>query len=140
MEPRVSIVTLGVEDVAKSKGFYERLGFEASPARDEAVVFFRTAGTVIALYSRASLAEDAGVDGAGAGFRGIALAYNVRNKEEVAALLTEAEAAGGRIVKSAQDAFWGGRSGYFADPDGHLWEVARNPHFPLNQREEIELL
>jgi catechol 2,3-dioxygenase-like lactoylglutathione lyase family enzyme len=131
MEPRLSLVTLGVSDVARARAFYEALGFRASSASSGEVVFFQAGGLALALFSRESLACDAGLPGEGGGFSGIALAHNVRSQEDVAGVLGEAEAAGGRIVKPAQDAAWGGRTGYFADPDGHLWEVAWNPEFPI---------
>ncbi len=131
MEPRVSIITLGVANLARSRAFYEALGFHASSASQGDIVFFQAGGLGIALYPRAALAEDANVAEAGSGFRGLTIAHNVRAKEEVGAVLAEAQAAGGRMVKPAQDVFWGGHSGYFADPDGHLWEVAWNPHLPI---------
>jgi catechol 2,3-dioxygenase-like lactoylglutathione lyase family enzyme len=138
MEQRISLVTLGVEDVAASRRFYERLGWRASGPGGDGVAFFQAGGMILSLYGRAELAADAGLGAptprAGAespAFAGVALAHNVRSREEVAPLLRAAEAAGGRIVRPARDAFWGGHSGYFADPDGHLWEVAWNPHFPV---------
>ena len=130
MEPRVSVVTLGVVDLARARRFYETMGFRAS-GNPEGVVFFQAGGMVLALYGWQDLALDAQVPGEGSGFRGIALAYNTRAREEVAAVLAAAEAAGGRIVKPAQNTFWGGHAGYFADPDGHLWEVAWNPFWTL---------
>jgi catechol 2,3-dioxygenase-like lactoylglutathione lyase family enzyme len=139
MESRISLVTLGITDLARSRKFYESLGWKASPASQGDVVFFKGRGVVLALYPRHALAEDATVPNDGHGFRGITLAHNVRAKEEVAAALQEAERAGGRVVKPAQDVFWGGHSGYFADPDGHLWEVAWNPHFPLDAAGEVTL-
>jgi uncharacterized protein len=139
-EPRLNIVTLGVADVEKARRFYETgLGWKASPASQGDIVFFQLGAIVLALYPREALAEDADVDAEGQGFSGITLAYNVRAKEEVAAFLSVAEAAGGKIVKRAEDVFWGGHSGYFADLDGHLWEVAWNPHFALNERGEVVL-
>lgn len=131
MEPRVSIVTLGVSDLSRARAFYERVGFRASSASQGDIVFFQAGGLALALYPRAALAEDATMAETGSGFRGVTLAHNVREKEQVEAVLAEAHAAGGRIVKPAQDVFWGGHSGYFADPDGHLWEVAWNPHLPI---------
>ncbi|MBL8649574.1 MAG: VOC family protein [Sphingopyxis sp.] len=128
MEARISLITLGVSDLARARAFYERLGFRASAASQGDIVFFQCGAMALALFPREELAKDAGVPEQGAGFRGLALAHNVRVKGDVAAVLAEAEAAGGRIVKQAQDVFWGGHSGYFADPDGHLWEVAWNPH------------
>ncbi len=139
-EPRVSLITLGVEDLARARAFYQDgLGWKTSAATRGDIVFFQAGGLAIALYPRVRLAEDAGVTAGGEGFRGLALAHNVREPDDVAELLAIAEAAGGRIVKPAQDAFWGGRSGYFADPDGHLWEVAWNPHFRLAEDGAVEL-
>ena len=128
LEARISIVTLGVADLARARTFYEHLGFRASSASQGDIAFFQMGALALALYPRAALAEDATVPEEGAGFRGITLAHNVRERGDVAAVLLEAQAAGGRIVKPAQDVFWGGHSGYFADPDEHLWEVAWNPH------------
>jgi len=132
MEQRLSLVTLGVKDVAEGRAFYERLGWQASSASNAEVTFFQLGGIVLGLFGRAALAEDAGVADDGAiVFSGTALAHNCRDKAGVDALLAQAEMAGGKIVKPAQDVFWGGYSGYFADPDGHLWEVAWNPHFTI---------
>lgn len=140
MEPRVSLVTLGVKDLERSLRFYrDGLGFPVSKASNDDVVFFRTGGIVVTLFPRDKLAEDAHVSESGSGFRGIALAHNVRDKAAVATILAAAERAGATITKPAQDVFWGGHSGYFADPDGHLWEVAWNPHFPLRADGTIEL-
>jgi hypothetical protein len=139
MESRLSLVTLGVTDIRRSRAFYEALGWKASSASNEHVTFFHGAGVVLALFGRDALAEDANLPADGTGFRGISLAHNVRTKEEVAALLLEAERAGARIVKPAQDVFWGGHSGYFADPDGHLWEIAWNPIFGLNAQGAVVL-
>jgi catechol 2,3-dioxygenase-like lactoylglutathione lyase family enzyme len=140
IEARLNIVTLGVSDFKRARNFYEDgLGWRASQASQDNIVFFQLGGVVLALYPRNLLAEDATVQTTGSGFSGITLAQNVREKEEVLAVLKTAEAAGGKIVKPAQDVFWGGHSGYFADPDGHLWEVAWNPHFHLNICGEVEL-
>jgi catechol 2,3-dioxygenase-like lactoylglutathione lyase family enzyme len=132
MEQRLSLVTLGVREMARARGFYERLGWRASSASNEAVTFFQAGGVVFGLYSREALAEDASVSPDGSGFSGVALAHNTQRREAVDAVIAEAEAAGGTVVKPAEDVFWGGYSGYFADPDGHLWEVAWNPHFPFD--------
>lgn len=139
MEPRLSLVTLGVADVARSRIFYERLGFKASSASNENVTFFEAGGVVLGLFGRAALAQDASVSEEGSGFAGVALAHNARSEADVDAILAEAAAAGARIVKPAHRVFWGGWSGYFADPDGHLWEVAHNPFFPLDSAGRLQL-
>ena len=128
MKPRISLITLGVADLERAVRFYEEgLGWPRMPS-DPSVAFFTLHGTWLGLYSRAALAEDATVDAAGSGFSGVTLAHNVHSREEVEEVLAQAVAAGARLVKSAQDVFWGGYAGYFADPDGHLWEIAFNPH------------
>lgn len=132
MEARISIITLGVADLPRSVRFYrEGLNLPLVHEDVDDIAFFDLGGMRLALYPRAALAEDVGVPAEGSGFSGVTLAHNVRAKTEVAPLLAQAEAAGGRIVKPAQDVFWGGHSGYFADPDGHLWEVAWNPYFKV---------
>jgi predicted lactoylglutathione lyase len=131
MEQRVSIVTLGVVDLERSREFYERLGWRRSMAQAEGVVFFQAVGMALALYPRDELAKDANVAADGQGFSGVTLAYNVRSREEVDSVLAEARNAGAQIPKPAQEAFWGGYSGYFSDPNGFLWEVAWNPGFPI---------
>lgn len=139
MEQRLSVVTLGVAELARARRFYEDgLGWPCANHEAE-VAFYQLGGTVLALYGWDALAEDAAVPAAGSGFRGVTLAYNVRSREEVASVLAEAETAGGRIVKPAADVFWGGHSGYFADPDGHLWEVAHNPFWTLAEDGSIRL-
>ena len=131
MEPRINIITLGVKDLERSREFYEDLGWLPSSVSNENIAIFRLGGVALCLYPEKLLAEDATVDPQRMGFRGVTIAYNVASKSEVADILREAEAAGANIVKPAQDVFWGGHSGYFADPDGHLWEIAWNPHWPL---------
>jgi catechol 2,3-dioxygenase-like lactoylglutathione lyase family enzyme len=133
MEPRVSLITLGVADLNRSRAFYEALGFKPSSVGGGEVFFFQAGDVVLTVWSRAELAKDAGVEDSGSGFRGSAIAHNVRAKHEVGAVLREAAAAGAEITRPAHDADWGGRSGYFADPDGHLWEVAWNPGFPISE-------
>ncbi|HEY5081022.1 MAG TPA: VOC family protein [Bauldia sp.] len=132
MEQRVSLITLGVADLDRSRRFYERLGWKRGN-KDEGVVFFQVPGGVFALWSRSDLAADARLPDAG-GFGGVALAYNTRSHEEVDAVLAEAAGAGARILKPAEETFWGGYSGYFADPDGHPWEVAWNPGWSFDER------
>ncbi|MHB0856382.1 MAG: VOC family protein [Anaerolineae bacterium] len=134
MEPRISIITLGVADLERSVRFYrDGLGLPL-PGGAEGIAFFELQGTWLALYPHDLLAEDAGVAaGAGPrGFTGITLAQNLRSKVEVDAVMQEAVRAGATLVKEPQDVFWGGYSGYFADPDGYLWELAWNPDFPLD--------
>jgi catechol 2,3-dioxygenase-like lactoylglutathione lyase family enzyme len=138
MEQRLSLVTLGVADLDRSRRFYEALGWQRSNKEAE-VVFFQAGALILGLWSRDCLAEDAGVPAAGDGFRAIALAYNTRTREEVDAVLGEAKAAGATITKPAEDAFWGGYTGYFADPDGHLWEVAWNPHWTIAEDGSVRL-
>jgi uncharacterized protein len=132
LEPRVTIITLGVADVAAARAFYERLGFKASSASQATICFMQLGGLVLSLYSRASLAEDAHVPDTPAGFSGVTLAHNCRTEASVDAVLAHAVSCGGTLKKPAQKVFWGGYSGYFADPDGHLWEVAHNPFLPLD--------
>lgn len=139
MEQRLSLITLGVADIARSRRFYEGLGWTASRTGNDSVVFFQLNGIVLALYGREALAADAHVADDGKGFRGIALAYNVRRKEQVDDVLASAQQVGGQIVRPAEDTFWGGYSGYFADPDGHLWEVAWNPAFALDDAGNLRL-
>lgn len=128
MDGRISLITLGVLDVTASAAFYERLGLPRLNFPGDEVAFFDLRGTWLSLYGREALAEDATVSPAGSGFSGVALAHNVATEAEVAEVLDEAVAAGATLVKPAQRASWGGYSGYLADPDGHLWEVAHNPH------------
>lgn len=129
MKPRISMITLGVRDLAAAIKFYEYgLGFprmESPPS----VAFFTLNGTWLGLYSRDALAEDATVAPEGNGFEGFTLSHNVASEAEVDAVMKQAIAAGATQVKQAQQVFWGGYSGYFRDPDGHLWEVAHNPLF-----------
>jgi predicted lactoylglutathione lyase len=139
LDPRLSFVTLGVANVGKSRKFYEALGLRASAASQEEVAFFDLGGIVLSLFGGEALAKDAGVPVSGPGFSGIALAHNVNGEVEVDQLLAEAVRAGARLVKPGQKAFWGGYSGYFADPDGHLWEVAYNPFMPLDANGRVTL-
>lgn len=139
MEQRVSLITLGVADLDSARAFYERLGWKRSFRKAEGVAFFQAGGMVLALWPRAELAKDANVIDDNGAFAGIALAYNTRSRDEVDAVLAEAVAAGGRLLKPAQQAFWGGYQGYFADPDGHVWEVAWNPDFALDAKGNVTL-
>ena len=142
MQPRITVITLGVADLDRSLRFYrDGLGFRPARASNEHITFFQAGGVVLALYPRELLAEDARLPDRGPpqGFSGFTLAHNVEQREQVDAVLEEIRAIGGTILKPAEDAFWGGRSGYFADPDGYPWEVAWNPHFPMNDRGLVEL-
>ncbi|MBI4275580.1 MAG: VOC family protein [Rhizobiales bacterium] len=130
----ISLVTLGVSDVARSARFYEQLGFVRKFRRaGNDVAFFEAGGIVLACFGVDDLARDAGLPTMAAreGFRGAALAWNCVNENDVDAVVAAAVKAGGTCLKPPQKAFWGGHSGYFADPDGHVWEVAHNPQFPL---------
>ncbi len=140
MEQRLSVITLGVADLARSRVFYEQgLGWTVGGAAEQ-VVFFQLNGIVLALYPRADLAADAGVPAdEGSGFAGMTLAHNVRSPQEVDEVLVEAQRAGGRLIKPGVAVFWGGYSGYFADPDGHLWEVAHNPLWALDAAGNVSL-
>jgi uncharacterized protein len=131
MEQRVSVVTLGVADLERARRFYEALGWSSPTADDEDVVFFPSAGMVLALWDRARLAEDSTVADTG-GWGGITLAHNVGSPEEVDSVLREAEAAGATIGRPGASTFWGGYSGVFVDLDGHPWEVAHNPFWRMD--------
>ena len=136
MEPRISMITLGVSDMKRSYRFYkDGLGLPSPHEEDAGIVFFRTGGTRLALYPREALAKDVHPEmaGEGTGFCGITLAHNVRKEQEVHEVLALAEEAGGTIVKTAQTPPWGGVSGYFADPDGYYWEVAWHPDWRFNE-------
>jgi catechol 2,3-dioxygenase-like lactoylglutathione lyase family enzyme len=140
MEQRLTMVTLGVADMERSRRFYEALGWTASIEGGGQIVLFQLLGFVLGLYPRSALAEDAHVSGLEApGFCGIALVYNARDKAEVDGVLKDAVAAGAKLLRPAQDVFWGGYSGYFADLDGHPWEVAFNPHWPLSNDGALRL-
>jgi len=136
MKPRISMITLGVRDLAAAVKFYETgLGFSRMESPPE-VAFFTLTGSWLGLYSRDALAEDATVPPEGNGFEGFTLSHNVSSEEEVDAVMSQALAAGATLVKTAQKVFWGGYSGYFKDPDGHLWEIAYNPLFWVGPRDD----
>jgi catechol 2,3-dioxygenase-like lactoylglutathione lyase family enzyme len=139
MEPRLTLITLGVADVARARAFYAALGFKAARASKESVAFLPAGGVVLALWGRGNLAEDAGVADSDPGFSGIALAHNARSEADVDKAMAEAVAAGAKLVKPAAKTFWGGYAGYFADPDGHLWEVAHNPYFKFDEAGRLAL-
>jgi catechol 2,3-dioxygenase-like lactoylglutathione lyase family enzyme len=142
MEPRISLITLGVSDLDRSLRFYrDGLGLPTTWSPEKGVIFFQTRGTTLALYPYTDLARDVS-PGARPDpipkFTGVALAHNVREKREVDEILARAAAAGGKIEKPGQDAFWGGYSGYFSDPDGYLWEVAWGA-FPFREDGSLEI-
>ena len=139
LDPRISLVTLGVEDVARATEFYERLGWKKSAASQDSVTFIQLKGTVLGLFSRQALAHDAGVENTPRGFSGITLAHNVTSERGVDAVFKFALSCGATEIKKPEKVFWGGYSGYFADPDGHLWEIAYNPFFPLNVEGHVVL-
>ena len=139
MDQRLTLVTLGVADFARALKFYEALGWKKSSASQDDVAFFQMNGMGLALYPADLLAKDAHVAPKPPGFGGITLAINVRNKAEVEVYIAEAERAGAKILKPARDAFWGGYTGYFADPDGYPWEVAWNPFFELDAAGNLKL-
>ena len=130
MEQRISLVTLGVSDLARARQFYEALGWATNAAAGDDVVFFQAGGMVLALWSRESLAQDSAVSDSGA-WGGITLAHNVHSPDEVDAVLTEAERAGATVARPGAETFWGGYSGVFVDPEGHPWEVAHNPGWTI---------
>lgn len=136
MEARLSLVMLGVADPARSKAFYEALGFKAAFEADE-IVFIPLNGMVLGLFRKANL--DADMQRANTGPGAIALAYNTRSEAEVEPLLSQAVAAGATLLKPAQKAEWGGYSGYFADPDGHAWEIAFNPYWVIGENGDIRM-
>ena len=138
MEQRVSLVTLGVTDLARAKAFYEALGWTSGAAPADEVVFFQCGGMILALWGRGELEEDSAVEDTG-GWGGMALAHNVRSPEEVDAVIEEARAAGGRIARAGAPTEWGGYSGVFVDPDGHPWEVAHNPHWTIADDGSVKL-
>jgi predicted lactoylglutathione lyase len=138
MEQRISLVTLGVADLKRSREFYEQLGWRGQEL--EETVFFQAGGQAVVLWSRQLLAADCGItDDGTARFSGIALAHNVRSRQEVDKIMVAAQEAGAEVTKPAAETFYGGYAGYFRDPDGHAWEVAFNPGFSLNDAGELTL-
>lgn len=138
MEQRISLVTLGVTDVARAREFYERLGWHGQEA--EETVFFQAGGMALVLWGVEKLAKDTGIGTSSTdGFRGMTLAHNVRSRSDVDDVITAAGAAGGTVTRPPGDTFYGGYAGYFTDPDGHAWEIAYNPGFPLGDDGSITL-
>ena len=138
MQPRVSLVTLGVADLERSRRFYEALGWRSRSKPDEGVVFFQSGGMVLALWSRQELEKDSGVTDGG-GWGGVTLACNVRSPAAVDAFLELARTAGAVIPRAGAETSWGGYSGVFIDPDGHPWEVAHNPFWPISDEGDVTL-
>ena len=140
MDQRISYLTLGVADLSRSRAFYAGLGFAESKKSNANIAFYEMPGVVFALYARTALAEDAHQpdEGAPKGFHGVALAQNQRTKSDVDKTLSAAVRAGAKLLKPAHDTFWGGYAGYFADPDGFAWEVAYNPHWPMDDSGRLQ--
>jgi len=138
MEQRVSLITLGVADLARARAFYEGLGWRTESDPEQGVVFFQAGGMIVGLWGREELAADSGVEDSG-GWGGITLAHNVRSPEEVDRVLQEARSAGATIRREGAATFWGGYSGAFADPDGHVWEIAHNPGWTLRDGGSVSL-
>ena len=138
MEQRLSLITLGVSDLARARAFYEALGWRTNAAPDDDVVFFQAGGMIVALWDRARLAEDSGVEDGG-GWGGVTFAYNVRSPAEVDAVVEEARSAGATITREPAETFWGGYSGAFSDPEGHPWEIAHNPRWTVREDGSVSL-
>ncbi len=139
MEQRISIITLGVSDLKKARAFYDALGWKvASEDQAEEIVAYNLQNMTLALYPLSKLAEDAKITIERSGYSTVTIAYNVNSEAEVDETLKEVQKAGGKLIKPAEKVFWGGYSGYFADPDGNLWEVAHNPFAPLGPKGEFQ--
>jgi len=139
VEQRISMITLAVEDLAASRRFYEDgLGWQAAGSSNDDIAFYAIAGMVLGLYPRAELSRETGVDIA-AGPGAITLAFNARSRDEVDSVISQAVEAGAKSIKAAEEAFWGGYSGYIADPDGHLIEIAHNPFWSIDDNGHIAL-
>jgi catechol 2,3-dioxygenase-like lactoylglutathione lyase family enzyme len=139
MQQTISFITLGVADLARSRAFYAALGWRESSASQETIAFYAAGTVVFALFERQALADDAGVPATGSGFRGFTLAHNVASADAVVATSDAALAVGGSLASAPASAPWGGFRGYFADPDGFLWEVCWNPFFPLDAHGVVTL-
>ena len=139
MQQKIHFITLGVADLARSRAFYKALGWQESSASQEAIAFYQAGSLAFALFQREALAEDANVPPTGSGFAGFTLAHNVESEAAVLALLDEAVAAGATLVRPADKVFWGGFRGYFADPDGFLWEACYNPFVTLGADGSLRL-
>jgi uncharacterized protein len=138
VEQRLSLITLGVRDLARAREFYEGLGWKSGAAPADDVVFFQTGCMIVALWGRDQLEEDTAIEDAG-GWGGVTLAYNARSPKEVDEVIAQAERAGAHIARYGAETFWGGYSGVFVDPEGHPWEVAHNPNWTINHDGSIHL-
>jgi uncharacterized protein len=138
MEQRVSLVTLGVADLARARAFYEQLGWRGQEVQE--TVFFQAGPIGVVLWGRDKLADDSGIDDLGGdGFGGVALAHNVRTAAEVDAIVDAAASAGAEVTRAPVETFYGGYAGCFTDPDGHVWEIAYNPGFPIGDHGAITI-
>ncbi|MFT2007653.1 VOC family protein [Pontibacter sp. 13R65] len=134
MEQRITLITLGVKNLQRSRDFYKNVfGWEQTAASTDGIIFMQLNGIQLALFPQESLADDAGVAADGKGFRGFSLAHNVRSEKEVDELVAQLEHKGARVLKRPEKVFWGGYSSYIADPDDNLWEIAYNPFLPLDE-------
>ena len=134
MEQRLTLITLGVKNLQRSKEFYQNIfGWQPLESGNESIVFFQLNGIQLALFPQESLADDAGVPAEGKGFRAFSLAHNVRSEKEVDELVASLEAKGAQVLKHPEKMFWGGYSSYIADPDDNLWEIAYNPFLPMDE-------
>ena len=138
MEQRMTLITLGVKDLARARAFYEALGWKSGAAPEDDVVFFQAGGIIVALWGRDQLAEDSEVEDSG-GWGGVTPAYNARSAKEVDQVIEEARGAGAKIGREPGETFWGGYSGIFIDPEGHPWEVAHNPNWTINDDGSVSL-
>jgi uncharacterized protein len=138
VDQRVSLITLGVADLARARAFYEALGWSTGAAPEDDVVFYQAGGMIVALWDRGRLATDSGVADGG-GWGGVTLAYNTRSPADVDAVIEEARAAGAAIPRGPSETFWGGYSGMFVDPEGHPWEVAYNPRWTVGEDGSVSL-
>lgn len=139
MRQTLSFLTLGVRDLSRSRAFYRALGWQESSSSQESIAFFNVGTVVFGLFQREALAEDATISPAGSGFPGFTLAHNVESEDAVIGTLEEAVGVGATLIRPAEKVAWGGYRGYFADPDGFLWEVCYNPFFPLNEQGQLQL-
>ena len=139
MRQNISFITLGVSNLARSRAFYRALGWKESSGSHDEIAFFKAGGVVFGLFQRNALAEDANVSAGGEGFSRFTLAQNVESAETVISTLAEAVACGATLLRPGEKVFWGGFRGYFADPDGFLWEVCWNPFFPLDAQGNVQL-